>query len=214
MDRFLKAFGDPTRRQIFNFFQDGRGSAVTVDEIAAAHGIHRTVAFEHLELLARLEFLIRGTRPGPRGRPALTYRVAGVAAEVSNPPRQHRLLAALLAGVLARWNGAGIADAKLAGDAYGRELAAGSSTDAQALASLATLHARYEATGDQIYARNCIFREACNSAPKVVCGLQAGILEGALGTASPHRIVVAEGPDDIGGCAYRIEPGYRADSEP
>lgn len=207
MDRFLKAFGDPTRRRIFGFLQSQPESPQTVDEVATAQGLHRTVAFGHLELLAQLEFLTRGVRPGLRGRPARTYRVVGPAGEVSNPPRQHRLLATLLAGVLARGNGSGIADAKLAGEAYGRQLAAGSSTDAQVLARLGALDAHYETTGDRVYARNCIFREACSSAPKVVCGLQAGILEGALRVAGPDRIVVPEGPDFSGGCAYRIQAG-------
>jgi predicted ArsR family transcriptional regulator len=53
MTELLRALADSTRRRILTSLQ-GRTEAVTVDEVAAAQGIHRTVAFEHLELLARL----------------------------------------------------------------------------------------------------------------------------------------------------------------
>src|SRR2546430_9962183 len=99
MTELIRALADPTRRRILTSVQ-GRPEAVTVDEVAAAQGVHRTVAFEHLELLARLGLLVRDSRAGFRGRPARTYRFAGEAAEVSYPPRQHRLLAGLLAAAI------------------------------------------------------------------------------------------------------------------
>src|ERR1700716_1046651 len=101
MTELIRALADPTRRRILTSLQ-ARPEAVTVDEVAEAQGIHRTVAFEHLELLARPGLLVRGPRSGSPGRPARTYRFGGEAAEVSYPPRQHRLLAGLLAGAVAR----------------------------------------------------------------------------------------------------------------
>src|SRR2546425_2129948 len=102
--------------------------AVTVDEVSAEHRIHRSVAFEHLELLARLGLLVRGSRSGFPGRPARTYRFGGEAAEVSYPPRQHRLLAGLLAEVVA----GGTAPKRL-GEACGRRLALGTGSESEAI---------------------------------------------------------------------------------
>ena len=131
------------------------------------------------------------------------YRAA--AAEASHPPRQHRTLAILLAGALAARGGAGREQAKQAGAAYGRALAAGSRSEAEAMARLEVLGAWYETAPDHIHARNCVFREACLSEREVVCGLQAGILEGALAAAGLERTLVTAGPDAGGGCTFRIE---------
>jgi predicted ArsR family transcriptional regulator len=171
---------------------------VTVDEVAAAQGIHRTVAFEHLELLARLGLLVRDSRAGFRGRPARTYRFAGEAAEISYPPRQHRLLAGLLAEAIA-----GGTEPKQLGQAYGRQLAVGSRSDSEAIARLEPLGADYQVVGDRIQARNCVFQEACVSAREVVCGVQAGLLQGALAAGS-NRDVVPRGPNAGGGCNFEV----------
>jgi predicted transcriptional regulator len=53
----LQALADATRRRILTSLQR-RTEALTVDEVSAEHGIHRSVAFEHLELLARLGLLV------------------------------------------------------------------------------------------------------------------------------------------------------------
>ncbi|MGH2659159.1 MAG: hypothetical protein ACRDHS_05680 [Actinomycetota bacterium] len=49
------------------------------------------------------------------------------------------------------------------------------------LGQLAPLGAEYRLAGDdQVLAKNCIFRQACEVAEDVVCELHAGILEGAF----------------------------------
>ncbi len=169
-----------------------------MDEVSATQGIHRSVAFEHLELLARLGLLVRGSRTGFRGRPARTYHAMGGAAEVSYPPRQHRLLAGLLATAIR----GGIEPIR-AGEAYGRRLAAGSGSEAAAMARLEGLGARYEMIGSRIEASNCVFQEACESAREVVCGVQAGLLKGALAAAGADRDVTPTGPDASGGCGFQ-----------
>jgi predicted ArsR family transcriptional regulator len=194
----LRALADATRRQILTSLQ-ARREAVTVDEVAAMQGIHRTVAFEHLELLARLGLLVRGSRAGFRGRPARTYRFGGEAAEVSYPPRQHRLLAGLLAEAIA-----GGTEPKRVGEAAGRQLVLGSRTESEAIACLEPLGADYELNGSLIKARNCVFAEACVSARGVVCGVQAGLLQGALAAAGLIRDVVPMGPDRGGGCSFEV----------
>lgn len=200
----LRALADTTRRRILACLQ-GRPEPLTVDEVAAAQGIHRTVAFEHLEVLAGLGLLERSSRTGFRGRPARTYRARDEAAEVSYPPRQHRLLAGLLAGAIAAGT-----DPGRAGETYGRGLAAGCGSGAEAIARLEPLGARYEMVGNQIRARNCIFREACDSAREVVCRVQAGLLQGALAAGGVRREVTPRGPDAGGGCRYEARrPGRR-----
>jgi predicted ArsR family transcriptional regulator len=192
----LQALADPTRRRILTSLQS-RTDAVTVDEVSAEQAIHRSVAFEHLELLARLGLLVPGSRTGFRGRPARTYRAVGEAAEISYPPRQHRLLAGLLAAAIR-----GGIEPMRAGESYGRRLAAGSGSEVEAMARLEALGARYELTGSRIQASNCVFREACDSAREVVCGVQAGLLKGALAAAGVDRDVTPRGPDAVGGCGF------------
>lgn len=182
---------DATRRRILTSLQERPGLDVIVDEIAAAEGLHRTVAFTHLEKLADAGLLRRGSRTGKRGRPARTYRWAGVIAEFSRPPRQHRLLASLLAEAVGLRGGADAARRIAA--AYGARLE-----------GLSELEGDFELTENQIHARNCVFGEACAVAREVVCGVQAGLLEGALG-----RPVVPLGPDASGGCRYAIQPASR-----
>ena len=198
MTELIRALADPTRRRILTSLQ-ARPEAVTVDEVADAQGIHRTVAFEHLELLARLGLLVRGSRSGFPGRPARTYRFGGEAAEVSYPPRQHRLLAGLLAEAIA-----GGTEPKRLGEAYGRQLALGSRSESEAIARLEPLGADYQVVGNHIQARNCIFQEACISAREVVCGVQAGLLKGALAAAGSNRDVLPQGPDGGGGCNFEL----------
>jgi predicted ArsR family transcriptional regulator len=194
----LRALADSTRRQILTSLQ-ARRVAVTVDEVAAAQGIHRSVAFEQLELLARLGLLLRDSRVGFRGRPARTYRFAGEAAEISYPPRQHRLLAGLLAKAIA-----GGIEPKRLGETYGRQLALGTRRDSEAIARLRLLGADYQVVGRHIQARNCVFQEACASAREVVCGVQAGLLQGALAATGSNPDVVPQGPDDGGGCSFEV----------
>jgi predicted ArsR family transcriptional regulator len=195
----LRALADPTRRSILESVQ-GRDEPITVDEVASAQGVHRTVAFEHLELLADLGLLVRGSRAGLRGRPARTYRAAGQAAEISHPARQHRLLATLLADAIARGT-----EPRRAGEDYGHRLAAGSESGAEAIARLDELGARYQVTGNQVWSRNCVFREACDSAREVVCAVQAGALQGALAAAGVDMTVTPKGPDPRGGCRFETD---------
>jgi predicted ArsR family transcriptional regulator len=143
------------------------------------------VAYTHLETLAEAGLVERGRLTGRRGRPARTYRALG-AAEFSDPPRQHRLLAILLATAVAEVGGRAPAMARRLGVAYGVELGA---VDA--------LGADLDFDGERIRAGNCVFGEACAASPELVCGLHAGILEGALG-----QPVEPLGPDGRGGCLF------------
>jgi predicted ArsR family transcriptional regulator len=60
----------------------------TVDEVAQAVGLHRTVAHRHLERLVALGYLTSGQRRGKSGKPAKLYRLADQQIELSYPVRR------------------------------------------------------------------------------------------------------------------------------
>lgn len=205
LDRAISALQDPTRRRILLDFHLHQ-SEWTVDDVAEAIGIHRTVAHRHLERLVALGYLTVGRREGRSGKPAKLYRLTPQQIELSFPVRRFARLAGLLAESLADRGAQGIGAARKAGHRYGASLVARPARSAEAvLALLAPLGADYLITGeDEVLARNCIFREACEQAEQVVCELHAGLLEGAFHQAGlPIRI---EAFSDYAehGCAYRL----------
>jgi len=208
LEQTMGALRDPTRRKILLDFYDNPVDR-TIDDVAAAAGVHRTVAFQHLERLAALGYLSTDQRRGLRGKPAKVYRLARGPIELSHPARLHRQLAGLLARALDRLGGAGRAAGRDAGRDFGgslgvRRVAPGLD---EALVPLAALGGRYVFEPESVLAAtNCLFREACVEAPQVVCGLHAGLLEGVLAAAGqPHRVLPL-GPRPGDGCAFAIEP--------
>src|SRR5438105_2853318 len=194
LERVVRALQDPTRRGILLAFFEDPG-ARTVDEVAAAAGVHRTVAFSHLERLRQLGYLGAGSRRGLRGKPARLYRLESGPLELSHPPRRFQTLATLLSGALAGLGKRGRRAARQAGYDFGAGLAqpdAGSPD--VALESLQTLGAVYELDGDRIIAANCVFREACRT--ELVCDLHSGLLEGLLQRSGVNSRVIPEGRQD------------------
>src|SRR5919204_447902 len=92
----LIALQDRTRRRILHDFFVHRPER-TVDDVAKALGVHRTVAHGHLERLVALGYLVSGQRRGKYGKPAKLYRLAGAQIELSYPIRRSARLAGLLA---------------------------------------------------------------------------------------------------------------------
>jgi predicted ArsR family transcriptional regulator len=194
MDEVLaRAVIEPRRRQILDALRSRRDGFWTVDEVAAKEGVHRTVAFEHLEALAAAGLLDRRKLVGARGRPANVYRYAGAVVELTYPPQKNRLLAELLARSLAS-SPSGVGEAHR----VGREFGAG-------VDDLQLLGGDYELDERSVHARTCIFEAACAGARDVVCGLHAGLIEGALGAHGPACTVVPAGPDGWGGCVFAVE---------
>jgi predicted ArsR family transcriptional regulator len=205
LEHTMAAVGDPTRRGILRSFYDDPRDRV-IDEVAAAAGVHRTVAFQHLERLTALGYLTTDRRRGPRGKPAKVYRLARGPIELSHPARLHRELAGLLAGALDRFGSAGQHAAREAGREFGRSLGHPAPDLREALSPLEGAGGRYALQADDVLvAVNCVFREACLESPPVVCGLHAGMLEGALAAAGQTRSVTPLGPRSNGGCAFQIE---------
>jgi hypothetical protein len=165
----------------------------TLDELAAAHHIDRSVAFEHVETLVAADLASKHKISRHRGRPANAYRYRLDEAARVQPAQRSQLLATLLARSLTVAPGG-------AGLAYttGRELGL-------RIGDLDRLDGDYVVREHQVRARTCMFGAACPSAPDIVCAVHAGLIEGALSGLHPRGAVVALGPDGLGGCTFRLE---------
>ena len=199
MDAAIRTVADPTRRAILDFAQE-RAAEITVDETADAVDIHRSVAFDHLELLADAGLLSRGERRGSRGRPARTYRYQGALIQFSYPQRQDLLLATILSAALAQ-PGA-LRSVRAAARRTGVQLVGPARGLHGALRALDSLGGRYEWSPDAIHACNCVFQGACLAHPSV-CSVHAALIEGILVGAKVGSKVTPAGADGTGGCWYR-----------
>jgi predicted ArsR family transcriptional regulator len=205
IDRAISALQDPTRRRILlDFFV--HQSEWTVDDVAKAVGVHRTVVHRHLERLVALGYLAVGQRRGKSGKPAKLYRLTGQQIELSYPVRRFARLAGLLAESLQGEGRDGIKTAREAGRRYGASLVSKpADSTREVLQQLGPLGAEYIVTdNDQILAQNCIFRQACAAAQEVVCELHAGLLEGAFQQAGLAFRTEAFMDYAQKGCAYRV----------
>jgi predicted ArsR family transcriptional regulator len=97
----LEAVGDPGLRETLLYVRGERRS-VSIDEAAAAQGIHRNVARRRLEQLAAAGLLVAGFerrtgRTGPgAGRPAKVYSPAPETTALEFPDRRYGELVGLL----------------------------------------------------------------------------------------------------------------------
>lgn len=178
---------EPARRRIADLLRSRRGGLWTVDEVAAAQGIHRTVAFEHLEALVSDGLAAKVSVKGGRGRPANAYRYAGRPIELSYPPQQTRLLGQVLA------RAASPSRAHETAREFGRKIG-----------GLDRLEGDYEVGTESIHARTCIFDSVCSSSRDVVCGVHAGLIEGAMEANGRSVALTPEGPDGMGGCLFQL----------
>ena len=190
----------PTRFRILNSLRSRPQGLWTLDEMAAEHRIDRSVAFEHLELLVAADLASKQKVSGGRGRPQNGYRYTGAERKASNPPQRGQLLASLLAQSLTMTS-----EGPERAHAVGRKF--GSS-----LGSLDRLGGEYAIDDRSVHALNCVFEASCESARLVVCGLHAGLVEGALVAAGSICVVTPKGPDGLGGCVFHLEPGEKQNS--
>jgi predicted ArsR family transcriptional regulator len=204
VDRTISALQDPTRRRILLDLYVHQAEW-TAAEVAEAVGVHRTVAHGHLERLVALGYLVSSQRRGTSGKPAKLYRLAGRQIDLSYPVRRFARLSSLLARGL-QDAPEGVRIAREAAQRYGASLVNQPSDSAEAvLDQLSALGAEYELVrDDEVLAKNCIFRQACEVAEDVVCDLHAGILEGAFRTAGLVARVEALRNFAEKGCAFRI----------
>lgn len=183
----VNLMGDRTRRRVLDLVW-AAPHGLTVDEAAAAAGVHRTVASSHLRRLASAGLAVAAEERAGRGRPRLRYH-AEAAAELAWPARRHRELAQVLATALSDLGAAGERAAATAARVFGARFG-----------TLAALGGEYVRADERsLLSRPCPFLEACRSAGPVVCAVHAAILEGALGVGC-HPL----GPLPGGACAYRL----------
>jgi len=205
MERALGALRDFTRRDILLRFYTDR-KARSVEDVANTAGIHRSVAFDHLERLVALGYLEVERRRGLPGKPAKIYRLKAGPLQISHPMRRYDVLAEALAQALERDSEDG--GRRLAADA-GRALGAGLSRPGvtelpDALEPMVEMGAEYEvAGGGVIVCTNCLFAEACRRAP-LICHFHGGVLEGLTGRKDFARKVVSLGFREPAGCAYEV----------
>src|SRR5438105_8266488 len=107
----------PTRLGVLNSLRNHLHRSWTLDEMAEEHGIDRSVAFEHLELLVAAGVANKEKVRGGRGRPLNAYRYAAPERKTASPPQRSQLLARLLAQSLAL-----TPDGAVRAHAVGREL--------------------------------------------------------------------------------------------
>lgn len=205
MDRALSALQDLTRRDIlYRFYSDP--APKTAVEVARTAGIHRSVAFDHLERLVGLGYLETELRRGFPGKPAKLYRLAQGPITVSHPPRQFGLLAHQLALALESFGPAGLAAAHSAGRRLAATLeAAGPGDNLKAcLQPLEALGARYDlSSAGRIVMTNCLFHESCVRSA-AVRRFQAGLLEALVEPSRPGYRVEELPLGDRGLCVYRL----------
>jgi len=170
-----------------------------VQEVAERCGLHPNTARFHLDALVAAGLAIRGPQPNPGvrrlGRPAIGYRAAG--GDAPGAPageRRYRLLAEMLASMIAGLLPDSAATAEQAGREWGGYLAEQPPpyqppTADRALADLTALLddmgfdpelAAAPGTPPRILLRECPFREVAGRHQAVVCSLHLGVIRGAL----------------------------------
>lgn len=212
MERALGALKDFTRRDILlRFYADHK--ARSVDDVAAAAKVHRSVAFEHLERLVSLGYLQSERRRGLPGKPAKIYRLTAAPIQISHPMRRYDILAEALARSYQALGDSGRIAIRNAGRTYGAGLArSGARTVADAIEPLTEMGGEYEVgPGGSLVCGNCLFAEVCRRTP-LVCSFHAGLIEGLL-----ERSFGAVGVESLGqrapdGCAYVVGAVDRQDS--
>lgn len=194
MERALGALRDFTRRDILlRFYTDHKPRSV--DEVARAAGIHRSVAFDHLERLVALGYLEVQRRRGLPGKPAKIYRLTAGPVQISHPMRRYDVLAEALAR--------SASDIRGAGRSLGARIARPrTASTVAALEPMVELGASYDVeVGGVIACTNCLFAEVCRRVP-AVCEFHAGVIEGLTGRdgAGPRiRSLGFQGPS---GCKF------------
>lgn len=205
MERALGALRDFTRRDILlRFYSDHK--ARSVDDVARAAGVHRSVAFDHLERLVALGYLEVERRRGFPGKPAKIYRLTAGPLQISHPARRYDVLAEAMARALVEATGQGAKQAmRRAGRFFGRPLAKPNvSSIAAALEPLIEMGGDYEiGRAGQIVCTNCLFAEVCRRAPEI-CQFHAGLIEGLTGRDGEQGAVESLGFQGPTGCAYQV----------
>lgn len=211
MERALGALKDFTRRDILlRFYADRKPRSV--EDTSREAGVHRSVAFEHLERLVALGYLEVAHRRGLPGKPAKIYRLTGGPVQISHPMRRYDVVAESLGRAFDELGDVGTHAVRRAGRNFGESIAQPSAkTVVKALEPMLEMGAEYETErGGIVECTNCLFAEVCRRAP-VICRFHAGIIEGLLTHTALNVGVQALGFRDPYGCAYMVQENVLAD---
>jgi predicted ArsR family transcriptional regulator len=212
MERALGALRDFTRRDILlRFYADRKPRSV--DEVAKAASVHRSVAFEHLERLVSLGYLQSERRRGLPGKPAKIYRLTAGPVQISHPMRRYDVLAEALGRSFQSLGDSGRLAIRDAGRVYGFGLArAGARSVATAIEPLTEMGGEYDVEpGGRLECGNCLFAEVCRRTP-IICSFHAGLIEGLLERSMGPTAVESLGHRIPDGCAYEIHPREQAET--
>jgi len=204
MERALGALKDFTRRDILlRFYADRKPRSV--EDVARAASVHRSVAFEHLERLVSLGYLESERRRGLPGKPAKIYRLTAGPVQISHPMRRYDVLAEALGRSFEALGDSGRLGIRQAGHTLGTSLARGGARSvAAAIEPLTEMGGEYD-VGPQgsLECGNCLFAEVCRRTP-VICSFHAGLLEGLIERSLGPTGVESLGHRAPDGCAYTV----------
>jgi len=176
MERALGALKDFTRRDIvLRFYADRKPRSV--EDVAREAGVHRSVAFEHLERLVALGYLEVAHRRGLPGKPAKIYKLTGGPVQISHPMRRYDIVAESLARAFDELGDVGSHAVRRAGRNFGESIAVpGAKTALAAIEPMLEMGAEYDLQhGGIMNCTNCLFAEVCRRAP-VICRFHAGVI--------------------------------------
>ncbi len=208
----MAALREPTRRRLYQFVER-QPDAVSRDEAAKAIGISRALAAFHLDKLIEVgvlkaEYRRLSGRTGPgAGRTSKLYRRSRHDIAVSLPPRDHQLLARLLAASI----DSSAEDFPAAEPAreYGRSLGRrarkrlrGHPGPARLLDCVEAVLERlgfepYRPSPSEVRLRNCPFDPLSRTYTPLVCGVGQAVITGVTqGVGAPElRIGRHQQPD-------------------
>ena len=184
--RRYRALADPSRARILaELAADG---PLDTRELARRVGLHANTVRVHLGALADAGLVTaEPVAPRGRGRPRLAYRATGEAPDDGG--RRYRLLAEILATLVAQFGGEAADRLVEIGEAWGHHLVESpppqtTLSDAEAVDRLVALLAEIgfqpELRRDRIEMRPCPFLELARRHEDVVCPIHLGLIRGAL----------------------------------
>jgi predicted ArsR family transcriptional regulator len=187
-----------------------------VQSLAAALGISRNAAHQHVAAMEREGLIERASAIRTKGRPSQGFRLS--AAGKSTFPRQYSLLARQLLEELSRHLGPeqlGAAMTRMGAtlaNGLGAELPADPDERVRAIAGMMR-DLGYESkavegdTGTEIEAHNCVFHDLAFADP-AICEVDLSLLRSLSGQRVEHRRCMARGERS---CRFAFRPAKAAD---